>query len=157
MLKNQEGVLVRQSKTKGWINSWKHTSSSASTYSIFNSMSEVITDQHYFLESVFPLVWLCNLVIIHIHHLFCTHRRKTIEGSRIVSSLRQEEKEDTLETFQNGFCDIDAKPNSNGFITEYVLPKPAKCSLRRWITNVFFFFHYLQYWFLWSSMIMMMH
>lgn len=44
----------------------------------------------------------------------------------------EEEEEDddqALETFQREFCGIDAKPNSNEYITEYVLPQTCEMPL----------------------------
>lgn len=64
-----------------------------------------------------------------IHDLLCNYGTRTKERRQAVASssnLRQDEEEDTLETFQNGFCDIDAEPNSNGFITKYVQPQPCE-------------------------------
>jgi hypothetical protein len=43
---------------------------------------------------------------------------------------REEEDDDqALETFQREFCGIDAKPNSNEYITEYVLPQTCEMPL----------------------------
>ena len=43
---------------------------------------------------------------------------------------REEEDDDqALETFQREFCGIDAKPNSNKYITEYVLPQTCEMPL----------------------------
>ncbi len=45
---------------------------------------------------------------------------------------REEQEEDdnqALETFQREFCGIDAKPNSNEYITEYVLPQTCEMPL----------------------------
>jgi virginiamycin B lyase len=43
----------------------------------------------------------------------------------------QEEEDDNkaLETFQEGFCGLDAKSNSNEYITEYVLPQACEMPL----------------------------
>jgi virginiamycin B lyase len=45
---------------------------------------------------------------------------------------REEQEEDdnqALETFQREFCGVDAKPNSNEYITEYVLPQTCEMPL----------------------------
>jgi virginiamycin B lyase len=46
---------------------------------------------------------------------------------------REEEEEDedneALETFQKEFCGVDANPNSNDYITEYVLPQTCEMPL----------------------------
>ena len=42
---------------------------------------------------------------------------------------REEEDNQALETFQREFCGIDAKPNSNEYITEYVLPQTCEMPL----------------------------
>ena len=34
-----------------------------------------------------------------------------------------------METFKNGFCGIDAKPNSTHYVTEYVLPQSCEMPL----------------------------
>src|SRR5215212_11079910 len=39
------------------------------------------------------------------------------------------EEDKALETFQKEFCGIDAKPNSNEYITEYVLPQTCEMPL----------------------------
>src|SRR5215210_5443551 len=41
----------------------------------------------------------------------------------------EEEEDKALETFQKEFCGIDAKPNSNEYITEYVLPQTCEMPL----------------------------
>ena len=40
-----------------------------------------------------------------------------------------DEDNEALETFQKGFCGLDAKPNSNEYITEYVLPQACEMPL----------------------------
>jgi virginiamycin B lyase len=41
----------------------------------------------------------------------------------------QEDDNQALETFQREFCGVDAKPNSNEYITEYVLPQTCEMPL----------------------------
>ena len=41
----------------------------------------------------------------------------------------QEEGNNALETFQNEFCGVNAEPNSNEYITEYVLPQTCEMPL----------------------------
>jgi virginiamycin B lyase len=41
----------------------------------------------------------------------------------------EEEEDEALKTFQKEFCGIDAKPNSNEYITEYVLPQTCEMPL----------------------------
>lgn len=41
----------------------------------------------------------------------------------------QNEELHALETFKNGFCGIDAKPNSTEYVTEYVLPQSCEMPL----------------------------
>ena len=70
------------------------------------------------------------MIIIHIvfiHHLLCTYRTRTKEGRQPRHPLTYDKKKKRryFRNLSNGFCDIDAKHNSNGYITEYVLPKPA--------------------------------
>jgi virginiamycin B lyase len=50
------------------------------------------------------------------------------------SSIKEEEEEEErqnnkLETFQKGFCGIDAKPNYNQYVIEYVLPQACEMPL----------------------------
>jgi virginiamycin B lyase len=41
----------------------------------------------------------------------------------------QEKHDDAFETFQKGFCGLNAKPNFTGYITEYVLPQDCEMPL----------------------------
>jgi virginiamycin B lyase len=45
------------------------------------------------------------------------------------TTSRQNEELHALETFKNGFCGIDAKPNSTEYVTEYVLPQSCEMPL----------------------------
>jgi virginiamycin B lyase len=51
----------------------------------------------------------------------------------MASSIEEVEQEEggnnALETFQKEFCGIDAKPNSNEYVTEYVLPQACEMPL----------------------------
>ena len=43
--------------------------------------------------------------------------------------LQQNEEELRVLTFQNGFCGVNSSPNSNEYVTEYVLPQTCEMPL----------------------------
>jgi virginiamycin B lyase len=51
------------------------------------------------------------------------------QSSTILQQEEEEEEELRTLTFQNGFCGIDPSPNSNEYLTEYVLPQTCEMPL----------------------------
>jgi virginiamycin B lyase len=52
-------------------------------------------------------------------------------GATQSSAINSQQNEElhAMETFKNGFCGIDAKPNSTEYVTEYVLPQSCEMPL----------------------------
>jgi virginiamycin B lyase len=46
-----------------------------------------------------------------------------------LSNNKEEDNDEALETFQKGFCGVDTKPNSNQYVSEYVLPQACEMPL----------------------------
>ena len=55
--------------------------------------------------------------------------RNNNNNSPLSSNPVEDSKKSAIERFQMVFCGLDAKPNSNEFITEYKLPKPCEMPL----------------------------
>jgi virginiamycin B lyase len=55
--------------------------------------------------------------------------RNNNNNSPLSSNPVEDSKKAAIERFQMVFCGLDAKPNSNEFITEYKLPKPCEMPL----------------------------
>jgi virginiamycin B lyase len=53
----------------------------------------------------------------------------TNQQNAMASSSEDKEQDNSLETFQKGFCGISAKPNFTQYITEYVLPQTCEMPL----------------------------
>jgi hypothetical protein len=51
------------------------------------------------------------------------------QQNAMASSSEDKEQDNSLETFQKGFCSLNAKPNYSEYITEYVLPQTCEMPL----------------------------
>jgi cell division protein FtsL len=80
----------------------------------------------------FRSIILILIFLLLLSVIFLVFVQKYQEKAMASSSMEQEELEEQnnkLETFQKEFCGLNAKPNSNQYIIEYVLPQACEMPL----------------------------
>jgi virginiamycin B lyase len=86
-----------------------------------------------FRSIILFLIFLLSLSIISFIFMQ-EYQENAMASSSSSSSMKEKEEEEErqnnkLETFQKGFCGLDAKPNYNQYVIEYVLPQACEMPL----------------------------